>query len=434
MFSKLFGKNKNDSTINDTVTKPRKKVKHKQDRKNKFEKIPVDQLRIGMYVRELDIAWEESSFMLQGVDVKTQQDVLDVQKQCQHVWVDYMEYKLSETFDKQNTNPFNSEVSLIQIQEDYDDAREVHEQSSEFVTRVFSDIAAGREVDAEGIIQTVNNSVKSVLQNSDASIWLTKLNEKDNHAAQHSLNVTALSIILGKTLGFSKTDLEKLGVSALMHDIGKAKLPNELVNKAGNITEEELKQIHQHCAIGAKILSQSRNIPSIAVKVALYHHERVDGKGYPKGLEKDDIPLYARIISIADAYDWMTTNSPDVARSQSLSQTEAIGELYKERGQQFDEDLVVKFIDGIGVFPPGSLVEMTNGEVGIVLSASQEKLKPKVILILNQIKDATIQQVIDLSLMSVDVAGIPYQIKSTLRDGTYGIFVGDFQRAGLRLD
>ena len=118
----------------------------------------------------------------------------------------------------------------------------------------------------------------------------------------------------------------------------------------------------------------------------------------------------------------------------SMSQTEAIGELYKERGKQFDEDLVVKFIDGIGVFPPGSLVEMTNGEVGIVLSASKEKLKPKVILILNKIKDAAVQQVIDLSLMSVDDSGLPYQVKATLRDGTFGIFVSDFQRAGLRLD
>lgn len=432
MFSKFFGKNKADPSTKAAVARSRNKVKHKQDRKNKYEKISVDQLRIGMYVRELDIPWEDSAFLLQGVDVKTQQDVLDVQKQCQYVWVDYMEYRLSDSPDEQNTNAFSSEVSLIQIQTDYDDARKVHEQSCEFVTQVFSDIAAGREVDAAGVIQTVNCSVKSVLQNTDASIWLTRLSEKDDQTAKHSLNVTALSIILGKTLGFTKTELEKLGISALMHDVGKTQLPDELVHKTGDLSDDEIGQIRNHCAIGAKILSQSRNIPSIAVKVALTHHERVDGGGYPKGLTKDDIPIYSRIISIADAYDWMTTGSSYGAKC--LSQTEAIGELYKERGKQFDEDLVVKFIDGIGVFPPGSLVEMTNGEVGIVLAASKEKLKPKVIMILNQLKDAAVQQVIDLSLMSVDISGIPYQIKSTLRDGTYGIFVGDFQRAGLRLD
>lgn len=432
MFSKFFGKKSNDSSTKAAVARSRKKAKHKQDRKNKYEKISVEQLRIGMYVRELDIPWEDSSFLLQGVDVTTQQDVIDVQKQCKNVWVDYMEYRLSDTPDTQNTNAFGSDVSLIQIREDYDDARKVHEQSREFVTKVFGDIAAGREIDAAGIIQTVNNSVKSILQNSDASIWLTRLSEKDDQAAKHSLNVTALSIILGKTLGFSKAELEKLGISALMHDVGKTQLPDELLHKTRVLSEQEHSQIREHCVIGARILSQSRNIPTIAAKVALSHHERVDGGGYPNGLKKDDIPLYTRIVTIANAYDGMTLSSASGAKS--LSQTEAIGELYKERGKQFDEDLVVKFIDGIGVFPPGSLVEMTNGEVGIVLAASKEKLKPKVIMILNQLKDAAIQQVIDLSLMCVDVSGMPYQIKSTLRDGTYGIFVGDFQRAGLRLD
>ncbi len=433
MFSKFFSKNKSEVAKKSASSRSSKKTNHKQDRKSKFEKISVDQLRVGMYVRELDIPWEKSSFLLQGVDVKTQQDILEVQKQCSHVWVDYLEYRLSDVPDKQNTNAFNSEISLIQIQEDYDDARQVHEQSREFVSRVFSEIASGREVDAARVIQTVNCSVSSILQNPDAAIWLTRLSEKNNHTAQHSLNVTALSIILGKTLDFSKNELEKLGISALMHDIGKAKLPDELVSRKEAIREDELLEMRKHTAIGATILAQSKNIPSIVAKVALHHHERVDGTGYPKGLKNDDIPLYARIISIADSYDWMTTSS-SLGESECLSQTEAIGELYKERGKQFDEDLVIKFIDGIGVFPPGSLVEMTNGEVGIVLSASQEKLKPKVILILNQIKDAAVQQVVDLSLMSVDVAGVPYQIKSTLRDGTYGINVSEFQRAGLRLD
>ncbi len=431
MFSRLFAKNKDETRIKTAAARVRKNAIHKQDRIKKSEKISVDQLRIGMYVRQLDIPWDESSFMLQGFDVESQQDVLDVQKQCKHVWVDYIEYRLADAPERRNTDAFNSEVSLIQIQEDYDDARKIHEQSRDFVGRVFNDIASGREFDTAGVIQTVNSSITSIMQNPDASIWLTRLTEKDDHAAQHSLNVTALSIILGEALGFSKTELEKLGISALMHDIGKAQLPNQLVNKIGVISDDELSQMRMHTALGARILSQSTNIPPMAVKVALCHHERIDGKGYPKGLEKDDIPLYARIVSIADAYDWMTSSSRN--GFEYMSQTEAIGELYQARGKQFDEDLVVSFIDAIGVFPPGSLVEMTNGEVGIVLCASKEKLKPKVILILDKIKDAAAQQVVDLSLMSVDVAGVPYQIKSTLRDGTYGIFVSDFQRGGLRL-
>ena len=167
-----------------------------------------------------------------------------------------------------------------------------------------------------------------------------------------------------------------------------------------------------------------------AADVAHAHHERPDGKGYPRQLDDDSIPLYAKIVAIAEAYDTMTINQPyRAARSPS----DALQELYAQRGKQFDEDLVIRFIDSVGIFPPGSIVEMLNGEIGIVLSNTSDKLRPRVILILDPVGEPTAQRIVDLSQMEVNNEGHVYQIKTTHSDGAYGIDVGDFQRAGLRM-
>ena len=150
----------------------------------------------------------------------------------------------------------------------------------------------------------------------------------------------------------------------------------------------------------------------------------------PRGLTADKIPLYAKIVSIAEAYDVITTVQP---YREALSPSDALQELYAKRGTQFDEELVLKFIDSIGVFPPGSIVEMVNGAIGIVLSSTIDKLRPRVIIILDKEKEPLEQHMIDLSQNVMDDNGEIYQIKTTLSDGSYGINVEDFQRAGLRM-
>ncbi len=414
-----------------TKSANKRRAKHAQDKNNRVEKIPVDRLRLGMYVRELDIPWEQSTFLFQGVDIKTQQDILDVQKQCAFVWVDYTEYRLIEPEKKASVkSPFASNTSTILVEEEYEDAKEVHVQAKQLVANIFDDIRVGGEVDVDKVKLSVSGSVDSILRNPDASIWLTRLHEKDNISAQHSMNITALSIITGRSLGMSKTELENLGVCALMHDIGKTRLPLALLNKEGPLTEAETVLMQTHPTQGQEILLSSKNIYAGTAEVAHCHHEHVDGSGYPRGLTGDKIPQFAKIVAIADAYDCMTTRQ---INNEVKSPTATLDALYAKRGTQFDEELVIKFIDGIGIFPPGSIVEMTNGEVAIVLSTTQEKLRPRVIIILDEVKDAAVQQMVDLSLMSVDSAGQPYQIKSTLCDGTFGIFVDEFQRAGLRI-
>ena len=222
------------------------------------------------------------------------------------------------------------------------------------------------------------------------------------------MNVAALSIVIGRSLNMSQRELEDVGVCGLLHDVGKTSVSDEVLTKDGPLNEAELLEIRKHCRYGRDILMSSKSVMSGAADVAHAHHERIDGAGYPRGLDQDRIPSMAKIVAIAEAYDTMTNRQ---VYRDALSPSTALQELYSCRGTQFDEEYVVSFIDAIGIFPPWSVIEMVNGEVGIVLSNTTDKLRPRAIIILDAEKEAAGQRIVDLSQMEADENGEVYQSK-----------------------
>lgn len=398
------------------------------------EKIDVKDLRVGMFVVELDKPWEESSFMFQGLELKSPADVLAIQNECAFVWVDYDEFSLQGapvSSGLPSTAGVGSNLDKgIQVEDELDAATEVHSLASQAISNLFEEIRLGAEVDGTKVRQAVNGCVDSILRNPDASVWLTRIQAKHEATAQHSLNVAALSIIIAKSMNMTNRELEDVGVCGMLHDVGKTSVSSEVLNKPGPLNEAEMTEMQKHTRYGRDILLSTKSVMSGAADVAHSHHERPDGLGYPRRLPDDSIPLFAKIVSIAEAYDAMTINQP---YRPAFSPSDAIQELYAQRGKQFDEDLVVRFIDSVGIFPPGSIVEMVNKEVGIVLSNTSDKLRPRVIMILDAVGEPTAQSIVDLSQMDTDNEGNVYQIRTTHSDGAYGINVGDFQRAGLRM-
>lgn len=432
LFSKLF-KTEEKKPVPRRKRAPQQQRERTQRTRKHHEKIDVNDLRVGMFVVELDKPWEESSFMFQGLEIKSPADVLAVQKECASVWVDYDEFSLQKSAPSEGlpTAGVGSTMdSGILVEDEFDAAKEVHELASQTITTLFEEIRLGAEIDGGKIKQAVNGCVDSILRNPDASVWLTRIQAKHEATAQHSLNVAALSIVMAKSMGMTTREMEDIGVCGMLHDVGKTSLSSEILEKTGPLSDAEMEEMRRHTRYGRDILISTKSVMSGAADVAHSHHERPDGTGYPRQLDDDSIPLYAKIVAIAEAYDTMTINQPyRAARSPS----DALQELYAQRGKQFDEDLVIRFIDSVGIFPPGSIVEMLNGEVGIVLSNTSDKLRPRVILILDAIGEPTAQRIVDLSLLEVDNEGNIYQIKTTHSDGSYGIDVGDFQRAGLRI-
>lgn len=414
--------------------RPDQPVRERTQRTRKHhEKIDVKDLRVGMFVVELDKPWEESSFMFQGLELKSPADVLAVQKECKFVWVDYDEFSLQKSAPASGMSGPGVGSGLdkeIKVEDELDAATEVHSLASKAISNLFEEIRLGAEVDGTKVKQAVNGCVDSILRNPDASVWLTRIQAKHEATAQHSLNVAALSIIIAKSMNMNNRELEDVGICGMLHDVGKTSVSEEVLNKPGPLDEAEMAEMQKHTRYGRDILLSTKSVMSGAADVAHSHHERPDGQGYPRRLPDDSIPMYAKIVAIAEAYDTMTINQPYRA---AFSPSDAIQELYAQRGKQFDEDLVIRFIDSVGIFPPGSIVEMINKEVGIVLSNTSDKLRPRVIMILDASGEPTAQRIVDLSQMDTDNEGNIYQIKTTHSDGAYGIDVGDFQRAGLRM-
>jgi len=430
-FRKLFKSEESDEPQRRRKKTPERKENRTQKTRRHHQKFSVEDLRVGMLVVELDIPWEESSFMFQSLEIKSATDIAEIQRQCSYVYVDFDEFSLQEERKPKGLRAANiSPNALVPIQEEFSSAQSVHALASETVKNLFSDLRMGAEIDGAKVKKAVNGCVSSILRNPDASVWMTRIQSKDEGTAQHSLNVAALSVVLGKSMNLQQSELEDVGVCAMLHDVGKTSIPTELLRKKGDLSEEELAEMRKHPRYGRDILLSTKSVMSGAADVAHAHHERPDGTGYPKGLKGDKIPLYAKIVAIAEAYDVMTTKQP---YRNPLSPSDALQELYAQRGKQFDEELVLKFIDSIGVYPPSSIVEMVSGQIGIVLSTTADKLRPRVIMILDAEKEPIEQYVVDLSQDATDHCGDVIQIKTTLSDGSYGINVEEFQRAGLRM-
>lgn len=433
MFKKLFkSEGRKPEALRRGKSRPQQSSTQKTTKKHR--KIAVSDLRLGMFVVELDKPWEESGFMFQGLHLRSLADIHAVQKECSYVWVDYEALVASKTRPAKNQSvSFNSDSPKrpkVSLETEYTKAREVHELASETITTLFKEIRLGAEVDGAKVQKVVRGCVESILRNPDATIWLTRLKAKHEPTAQHSLNVSALSIVVAKAAGMSERQMIDVGVCGMLHDVGKTNIPTEIISKRGPLSAPEMIEMRKHTRYGRDILMSTKSVMSGAADVAHSHHEREDGTGYPRNLKGDQIPLYAKIVAITEAYDNMTT--AQVYR-EAKSPSEALQELYSLRGKQFSEEYVDTFIEAVGIFPPGSIVEMLNGDIGIVLSSNTDKLRPRVIIILDPTKEPLPQRVVDLSQMETDFEGKPYQIRTTHSDGSFGINVSDFQRAGLRI-
>jgi len=266
---------------------------------------------------------------------------------------------------------------------------------------------------------------QSIIRNPDAMICLSQLKMKDEYTALHSLRVSILALVFGRHLGFDEEQLNLLGLGALLHDIGKMKVPNDILNKPGRLTEQEFDIMRSHVPEGVKILEATSDVPSIAIDVARFHHERTAGGGYAKGLKGEQISHFGRIGGIVDCYDAITS---DRVYHQGMSSHGALKKMYEWRHKDFDPNLIEQFIQCMGIYPIGSLVEMNTGSIGVVATINRERrLKPHVVMILAADKQPMQPpKVFDLMHPHPGVDDRPLEIKAVLASGTHDINPTDF--------
>jgi len=253
-------------------------------------------------------------------------------------------------------------------------AREIVDAARRMVTQLFDEVRLGRAVEADRFHPLVDEIAASIARNHSAMSSIVRLKSKDEYTYMHSVAVSTLMVNLAGELGLSPEETRDAGLAGLLHDIGKMAVPSHLLQKAGALSDREMKLVRTHPARGHAVLAQSPGVPEAALDVCLHHHEKMDGTGYPYRLTSDKISLFARMGAVCDVYDAVTSNRP---YKTPWTPFEALARMHAWKGH-FDPAILAAFIRSIGIYPVGTLVRLKSGRLAVVKEQTTVPTKPLV--------------------------------------------------------
>jgi putative nucleotidyltransferase with HDIG domain len=382
-----------------------------------IKRIDVKWLQVGMYVTQLDRPWIETPFLLKKFLIKSPQQVSQLKEYCSYVDIDTDKGKDADAgipaadldartvsklqaIEKEEGPPEGS--SQVPFEDEIQQALVTRDKTKEVVDHMLEDVRIGRSIDTAEAKQVVENIMESITRNREALVCLTQLKNRDEYTSIHSMNVCILCIAFGRHLGLRREQLQLLGVGALLHDIGKMRVPLEILNKPGRLTEDEFAIMKNHVTYAAGILEKTAGFSPRSMKVVMEHHERFTGGGYPLGLNGENISALGQLAGIVDVYDAITS---DRVYHNHMHPHEAIKKMYEWSARDFNKGLLEKFIKCVGIYPLGSLVEINHADLGIVVSSHEASaLKPAVMLVLDERGQAHEQPRI-IDLMQKDKSG-----------------------------
>ncbi|MBU1042303.1 MAG: HD-GYP domain-containing protein [Proteobacteria bacterium] len=276
-------------------------------------------------------------------------------------------------------------------------AKRLYADALVHVKSFVDDVRKGTDIDYRKATPLVQNFIESVFRNEAAAVTLFKLRGFDEYTYTHSINVSILAVILGKHLGLDKTALLKLGLAGMYHDVGKAKIPESILNKPGKLTKDEFQIMKSHPLEGYRIMQGQKDLDPEILRAVVEHHERHDGSGYPRALKSEDIGRFSRIIAVVDVYDALTSRR---VYKDAMAPAKALGMMYQLRDKDFPHNAIENFIRCIGVFPVGSFVRLSGGEFGIVASANPTRpTKPEVKVVLDAKMRPQLSRLLDLETL-----------------------------------
>lgn len=366
--------------------------------------VSTKQVRLGMFIQELKGPWINHPFWKNSFKLDDMSDLVKLQTSIiKEVIIDTSKGLdvaaepqapvLSPNAD-QVIEPIKK-PKKISVATEQKQARKVIEAAKEAVASMFHDARLGKVMNAEVAIEVVDDVTASIERNAGALVSLIRLKNQDEYTYLHSVAVCALMVALAKELGLDETQTKQAGLAGLLHDIGKASIPLEILNKPGPLTDEEFTVVKLHPQQGHDLLVQSGIIDDVALDVCLHHHEKVNGAGYPKKFTADEISLFAKMGAVCDVYDAVTSDrpykmgwEPGVALQRMAQWTE-----------HFDQRVFKAFVKSIGIYPIGSTVRLKSGRLAVVIEQNATSLLNPVVKVFFSTKaNARIQhEVVDLS-------------------------------------
>lgn len=434
-----------------------------------MEIVSVAHLKLGMFVVEPDCPWTDLPFALQGFVISTPKQVEIFQSKCRFVHVDYSR-SLNEYYregKRERDRPLRSApfarsepepapaasrrrppftlqtvdeglrtrrqrfLGFLQQQDGSEYSRElgaeldfIEPRFDDFQHRLhntFKHIEAEQNIDLRQVREGLHDMAGSLKRNPDALIWLLRLRQVDQYSFDHAVDVAVYLLMLGSHIGWRGQRLIELGLAGLLEDVGKSQLPPDLLAKAGELTADEQALVRSHVASSLEILFAHAHLPSEVLVIVSRHHERWDGSGYPRGLSGNQIGIGGEMAGLADSFCAMLKHKP---YRNALGHQGALEGLYNQRNRQFNPALLEQFVQCVGLYPIGTLVELDSGEIGVVIQQNRvQRSRPRILLLLDRQKESVPgYQVLDLR----DKAWQKLHVAKTLPPDAYGLAADDY--------
>lgn len=390
-----------------------------------LKKIPVERLCLGMHLQAFCGAWLDHPFWRTKFVLTDAKDIkLILESPIKEVWID-----ISKGLDINTDDASSGTVQVIaeeipptppvvQKKTSFNDevkrAANICAKGKEAVVSMFQEARMGLAIEAEAAAPLVEEISNSVLRNPGALISLARLKTADDYTFMHSVAVCALMIALARKLGLDEQQTRDAGMAGLLHDLGKAMIPMEILNKPGKLTDEEFDLVKTHPEEGHKLLLGGIGISEMTRDVCLHHHEKIDGSGYPKRLNGETMSLFAKMGAVCDVYDAVTSNRPYKA---GWDPAESIKRMAEWKGH-FDPVVFQAFVKSLGIYPIGSFIRLESGKLGVVIEQGEQSLlKPKVRVFFSTKSQAYIKpETIDLARSPEKIAGREDAAKWGIKD------------------
>ncbi len=352
--------------------------------------VNVSQLKPGMYVHDLNCGWMDHPFTLNQFKLTSPQQIKTIADAGLHeVYIDTG--KGLDVADAQTVEEVREQLDakLVEIAtqkpepphvhamaEEMVKARRAYSEANRIISGLMSDVRLGKQIETAQAIQVVEQMTNSIFRNKDALLTLTRLRGKDDYTFQHSVSVCTLLVSFARVLELDRDTIREIGVGALLHDVGKMKVADSILNKPGKLTDEEFGIMKSHVVHSRLLLEDTPGMTQVGIDVAAQHHERYDGSGYPNGLKQDGISLYGQMAAIVDVYDAITA---DRCYHKGMETPVALRKLVEWSKFHFNEKLVHAFVRSVGIYPVGTLVKLESEKLGVVCEQHEKNLlTPKI--------------------------------------------------------
>ena len=398
--------------------------------------LPTTDVRIGMFVVELDRPWLGTPFAFQGFQVRSDVHLDAVRRYCKSVVIDE---DLSVSEDEAEKHALSAQRQALRgtttyeikrpVEEEFPVARQSYQAFEKVTEELLQTFRRSGEVDADSLRESVASMTASVQRNPNAALLLNMVQDKqvagDQRLIRRAIDTSVWMLTLGRFLQYGTARMEVLGLAGLLLDVGNVRMPRDLLNSHQALTPAQLQVVRRHVEASLDLIARAEGIPSAASEIVAQHHERQDGSGYPSGLTAEAISIDGAIAGLVDTFSAMTNVRPYAA---SLSPSNALSAIYKLRNSLFHEALIEQFIQCVGVYPVGSAVQLNTGEIGLVVAQNMvRRLQPRVMLMIDaQGRTLTAHKSLDLTKEPRTRDGAPYRIVKTVPVSNLPINPADF--------